>query len=117
MVVTLDEMAAAWRRREAERAARAEERAVGLRAKLPAAKKLLCERFGARRVVLFGSLARGDVTERSDVDLAVEGLRGAEYFTAMAELQGLFDSPVDLVEIETAQASMLARLALDGVEL
>ena len=85
MVVSLDEMAATWRRREAERRARAEERARRLRALLPAAKKLLCERYGARRVILFGSLARGDVRERSDVDLAVEGLRGIEYFTALSD--------------------------------
>ena len=117
MSVTIAEMAARLRQVAAERKARANARAATLREHLPAAKRLLVDRHGARRVVLFGSLARGDVTERSDVDLAVEGMQPAAYFTALADLTGLFDSPVDLVEIERASASMLARLQLEGREL
>lgn len=117
MAGPLDEMVASWRRRQAQRSLRDEDRAVRLRHLLPAAKRILCEGHGARRVILFGSLARGDVTERSDVDLAVEGLRSAEYFTAIADLQGLFDSPVDLVEVETASSSLRQRLAFEGIEL
>lgn len=117
MPVTIAEMAARLRQVAAERQARANARADELRQHLPAAKQLLVERFGARRVVLFGSLASGNVTDRSDVDLAVEGLQPDGYFTALADLTGLFDSPVDLVEIERAPASLLARLQLEGREL
>lgn len=117
MAVTIDEMAAYLRRRAAERRARADERSRAIRERLPEAKRLLIERHGARRVVLFGSLARGAMTEHSDVDLAVEGLRSSAYFTAIADLTGLLDSPVDLVELETAPASLHARLALEGIEL
>jgi predicted nucleotidyltransferase len=43
--------------------------------------RLLRERFGARRVVLFGSLAgQGPWHARSDVDLAVEGLTPTVFF-------------------------------------
>lgn len=117
MTVTIEEMAARWRRLAAERKVRGQARAEALRALLPAAKELLQNRHGARRVVLFGSLARGDTTERSDVDLAVEGLEPSSFFRAIADLTGLFDSPVDLVEIEHAPASLLARLELEGVQL
>lgn len=117
MVVTIDETIAYLRRRRAEREARAAKRAAAIRARLSAAKELLQQRYGARRVVLFGSFARGDVTEHSDVDLAVEGLTTVEYFTAIADLTGLLDAPVDLVEIERAPESMQARLRLEGVEL
>jgi len=116
-VVTIDEMAAAWRRRRAEQKARCDARAEAVRARLPAAKQLLKERFGARRVVLFGSLARGDTDEHSDVDLAVEGLAHLDYFHALAELAGLLDSPVDLVELESAGPSLLARIRHEGREL
>jgi hypothetical protein len=116
MAVSIEEMIAGWRRREAERRERAEARAKEMRAKLPEARRLL-ESHGARKVILFGSLARGDVTERSDVDLAVEGVRALEYFTALAELVGLFDSPVDLVELETAGDSIKARVAHEGIPL
>ena len=117
VTVSIEEAAASWRRRDAERRARAGERAGALRSRLPAARRLLMERYQARRVILFGSLARGDLTERSDVDLAVEGLRTDAYFTALADLTGLFDSPVDLVEIERATPSLLARLQYEGVEI
>jgi predicted nucleotidyltransferase len=117
MAVTIEEMAAHWRRREAERKARADARSAGIRARLAAAKQLLVDRYGARRVVLFGSFARGDTTERSDVDLAVAGLDPAGYFTAIADLTGLLDTPVDLVELERAPPSLLARIELEGVDL
>lgn len=117
MAVTIEQMAARWRQAEAESKARAKARADALRSLLPAAKQLLQSRHGARRVVLFGSLARGDATERSDVDLAVEGLEPTAFFPAIADLTGLFDSPVDLVEIERAPPSLLARLELEGIPL
>ena len=34
----------------------------------------LAARYGARRLVLYGSRARGDFHERSDIDLAVYGM-------------------------------------------
>ncbi len=33
----------------------------------------ICEREGVKRVVLFGSRAKGTCTERSDIDIAIEG--------------------------------------------
>ena len=110
-------MAEAWRRRAARRQARSDARAEGIRARLPAAKRLLMEQFGARRVMLFGSFARGGTSERSDVDLAVEGLSHLDYFHALAELCGLLDCPVDLVELEHAGPSLAARIRSEGLEL
>lgn len=34
----------------------------------------LARRYGARKLVLFGSRARGDFRDRSDIDLAVYGM-------------------------------------------
>lgn len=117
MAVTIDQMAAHLRQLRDETQARADARALTIRARLPEAKQVLMERYGAKRVLLFGSFARGDVTERSDVDLAVEGIDSAGYFTALADLMGLLDSPVDLVEIERAPKSLLARIEVEGIEL
>ncbi len=39
----------------------------------------LAERYGIRRVILFGSRARGDNRERSDIDLAVSGGNVTEF--------------------------------------
>jgi len=81
-----------------------------------AARELLA-RFGATRVVLFGSLAREALHERSDVDVAVWGLAASDEGAAadlVAEHVGL---PVDLVRMEVASDSLEARIEADGVDL
>src|SRR5438445_12185435 len=100
MAVTAEQIARTWRRREAERAARAAHRAQRLTALLPDARRLLIETHRASAVLLFGSLAVGDPPERSDVDLAVQGLPPGDYFAALSDLMALFGGPVDLVRIE-----------------
>ena len=63
--------------------------------------KLLVERFGARRVYLFGSLAEGYFHLGSDIDLAVEGLSPHLYFKAMSKVYDVSGGcEVDLVPLE-----------------
>lgn len=109
-MVTAQDLARTLRARSAERRARAKVRADRLCARLPPAAALLVDRYGARRVVLFGSLADGTYSEHSDVDLAVEGMPSAAYFQALAELMALFGGPVDLVRIEEAGSSLRAHI-------
>lgn len=76
-------------------------------------------RLGARRVVLFGSLARGyGFGDNSDVDLAVEDLPAGTYWQAwrLAEevLGGL---QVDLIALERASGPLRRAIERDGVEL
>ena len=55
-----------------------------------ACRRLLKERFGARRVILFGSLAgQGPWHGRSDIDLAVQGLAPDEFFAAYSACRDL----------------------------
>ena len=60
-------------------------------------------RFGTRRLGLFGSYARGEATDRSDLDFVVE--LGTKSFDAYMDLkfflEDLFRCPVDLVLIDT----------------
>ncbi|MDP1821385.1 MAG: nucleotidyltransferase family protein [Acidimicrobiales bacterium] len=64
---------------------------------------LLCERFGVRRLSVFGSAVTGDFSpERSDVDFLVEfdpalGGRFDAYFGLKEELERLLGRPIDLV--------------------
>jgi predicted nucleotidyltransferase len=81
------------------------------------AKRVLIEQYGGRRVWLFGSLVAGDPSLESDVDLAVEGLPSAAYFSALAELMTLFHGPVDLVRLEEASVSLRERILSEGREL
>lgn len=80
--------------------------------------QLLVERYGVARVVLVGSLARGDFGCRSDIDLAVEGLPPEAFFAAGAELERVAAGiGVDLVPLETASAFFREEAARDGVVL
>ncbi len=114
MGVDRDQILANLRRRDEQHRREGQVRAAQLLAYLPAAIALLTQRYGARRVTLFGSLARGDATARSDVDLACEGIEPSRYFDALADLMTLFSAPVDLVRLEEAPESLLQRIAAEG---
>ena len=83
------------------------------------AAAVLKARFGVRRVVLFGSLAHAAwFVPDSDVDLAVEGLAGDDYWRAWRQIEEIIgDRPVDLIEIEMAGESLQRAIQRYGVEL
>jgi predicted nucleotidyltransferase len=57
-------------------------------------------RYSVQRAALFGSAARGDMTEQSDVDLLVEFLpdaRGIEFFGLHDDLETALGCHVDLL--------------------
>ncbi len=89
-------------------------RAGTLRARLPALVECLVDHFRVRRVVLFGSLAGGQVHEHSDIDLAVEGLAPEEYWKALVQLSDLAGAGVDLVCLENAAPSLRRRVERHG---
>src|SRR5437867_9829735 len=109
---------AGWReRREHERraAVEARERALTIAHELA---RVLVDRYGARRVVLVGSLVRGDFGHGSDIDLVAEGLPDESFFAAGAELERLAGGiGVDLVTIESATPAFRARVAAEGIAL
>jgi uncharacterized protein len=75
----------------------------------------LVAHYGATRVLLVGSLARGEFKLGSDIDLAVEGLSPAGFFTAGAELERMATSVrVDLVPLESANPFYRSEVARDG---
>jgi predicted nucleotidyltransferase len=83
------------------------------------ASEALKSRFGAKRVVLFGSLAHAEwFTPDSDVDLVVEGLAGKDYWKAWGLAEEIIgDRLVDFIEIETAGESLRRAIERSGVEL
>ncbi len=90
-----------------------------LLARIQKAADEIKSRFRVRRIVLFGSLAHeGWFSSASDVDLAVEGLRGDDYWHAwrIAE-ETIKDKSVDLIEIESCGRSLQKAIELYGVEL
>jgi predicted nucleotidyltransferase len=97
---------------ERERVLKDERRSEALE-HVEACIRLLRERFGAQRVIPFGSLVGGSPWhERSDVDLAVEGLPPADFFPAHAACRDLLPPgmDLDLVPLEDAYPEMRARI-------
>jgi predicted nucleotidyltransferase len=83
------------------------------------AAAILRTRYGAKRVILFGSLAHEAwYVADSDVDLAVEGLAGDTIWRAWRAVEEIVgDRPVDLVEVETARESLRSAIERTGVLL
>ncbi|WP_280961396.1 nucleotidyltransferase family protein [Butyricicoccus faecihominis] len=74
---------------------------------------------GAERIVLFGSRARGDNHERSDIDLAVYGLpesKEAAFLDGIDELPTLLKFDVVFISPHTSPA-LLDEIKRDGVTL
>lgn len=77
--------------------------------------KLLVENYGANKVVLFGSVARGDYHfSKPDIDLVVAGLPVEAYFDAQRKLEKESGFSVDLIPMEDMTKRASAALARDG---
>ena len=79
----------------------------------------LAARFGAEKLVLYGSRARGDFHERSDIDLAVFGMpeeQQTRFWCGMDDLPTLLKYDVVFVDDYTSP-DLLAEIDRDGVIL
>lgn len=75
--------------------------------------------YGAERIVLFGSRARGDHRERSDVDLAVFGMPDAQqsnFLSRIEELPTLLEFDVVFVA-DHISIELLDNIRKDGINL
>lgn len=66
---------------------------------------------GCKEIYLFGSLVNGDSTDKSDIDLAVTGIRKGDFFEIFGKLMMALEHPVDLINLdkENRFVSMLKR--------
>lgn len=56
--------------------------------------------YGISRAVLFGSIAKGNATEKSDLDLLVDSkLRGLKFVGFMEAVCQAVDMPVDIFDV------------------
>jgi len=75
-------------------------------------------RYGARKVILFGSLARGDQGALFDIDLAVKGISPARFFEAVAFVTGQSRKwKIDLVDVDDCAGSLRDMIEKEGVVL
>lgn len=108
----------AWHDRQAAREAALRERAEMAMDVALEASRILKQEFAARHVWLFGSLARGTFGEASDIDLAVEGLQGREFYRAAGRLLSLKPGwVIDLVDTAEARPAIRRSIEAEGVLL
>jgi predicted nucleotidyltransferase len=85
------------------------------------AAEMLKKRFGAIRVVVFGSLAQKTVfTEWSDIDLAVWGIAPEEYYSAAGAAMDMGLEKgirVDVVDPRDCEPQFLAAIEQEGIGL
>lgn len=83
------------------------------------AADVLRKKYGARRVVVFGSLVnRAWFTSWSDIDLIAWGIQASEFYRAVAVITGLSSEfKIDLIDPETCRPALLLWIDREGVEL
>lgn len=79
----------------------------------------LAARYGADRIYLFGSYARGDANKDSDIDLRIDKgtIRGLQMGGLAADLEDALGIPVDLVPTGSLDSKFLNSISDDEVLL
>lgn len=73
----------------------------------------ILERYGVRKAALFGSAARGQMTEHSDIDILVQidaDISLLDFVGLKIELEEALGRRVDLVEFETIKPRLKERI-------
>lgn len=79
----------------------------------------LSKQYGAERVFLFGSYARGDMSRDSDIDLRIDkgSIRGLELAGLLLDLEDALGVSVDLIPTGSLDAHFLQSIQKDEVLL
>ncbi len=79
----------------------------------------LAKKYGAQRIFLFGSYARGDMVPTSDIDLRIDkgSIRGLELAGLLLDLEDALGVPVDLIPTGSLDDGFLASIRDDEVLL
>ena len=80
---------------------------------------VLAAQYGADRIYLFGSYARGDANSDSDIDLRIDkgSIRGLQLGGLAADLEEAFGMPVDLIPTGSLDIKFLRSISDDEVLL
>lgn len=79
----------------------------------------LAEQYGAKKVSLFGSYARGEATADSDIDILLDkgAIRGMQVLDFQEQLSQQLGKPVDVVTTAGASERFLEKIHADEVVL
>ena len=79
----------------------------------------LAAQYSAKRVYLFGSCARGDMTDSSDIDLRIDkgNIKGFQLAGLLLDLEDSLGRPVDLIPTTSLDQRFLDSIRDDEVLL
>ena len=60
----------------------------------------LLKNAGAKKIYLFGSLVRGEITNSTDIDIGIQGLAPDIFFRVFDQLSEAIGAPLDLVDFD-----------------
>ncbi len=86
---------------------------------IQAVVEFLAKKYGAQRVYLFGSYARGDMTDQSDIDLRIDkgSIRGLAFAGLLGDLEDALGTHVDLISTAGMDDDFLQEIQKDEVLL
>ena len=89
---------------------------------IPEIKNIVCplaKEYGAERVYLFGSYARGESTKNSDIDLRIDkgNIRGLALAGLLLDLEKALGCSVDLITTASLDKEFLSSIKNDEVLL
>ncbi len=116
----LKEMKKGWQERTQRKDEEENKRRIDARCCAEKVAVLLKEKYGVKKVYLYGSLVWGKhYTVHSDIDLFVEGFpAGADYWAALAEADHVaVPFPLNIVLAENAQQSLHDKVIKEGAPL
>lgn len=80
--------------------------------------RVLKNKYGIKKVVLFGSAVNGKFWEHSDLDIAVYGMDEGQYLDIAWELFEIaLPFKVDLIPVEKASVKLLRKIEEEGEEI
>ncbi len=84
-------------------------------------KKFIVQTIHPEKIILFGSRARGDAGDRSDIDLAIETQKTSSWtwskFVLDLKEQNQTLLPIDVVRLEKAKPSLKRMIEKEGIFL
>lgn len=80
----------------------------------------IAQRYGIKKISVFGSVARGEATEKSDVDLLVDLPKGwglLSFYELRSNIESVLTCPIDLVSTGIEDRDFLDIIRKDEVVL
>ena len=79
----------------------------------------IAQKYGVKKMALFGSYARGEQNGKSDIDLVIDKgkIQGLEFFGFINDLEDDFGLHVDVLTYDALKDSLIADAVEDEVVL